>query len=488
MGQGLASSPRWVAFLAYEPALKDLLDFKGHAVTRCCFMCLNCVLHKAPADSLPLHLFSSYCSTILETDIKKFKAHSDTTLKVAMQRLHAYKGVLKNEDFKRREQLMGLSWNPASIILNEKFCLRAITISMWDWGHCYVSDGLADTEFGLCMHALRFTASTYRECAQYVLSYTVPKARGMPTHLFEPKRFPNYIASKSFAAISSEFLTLAPILRRYFSHVVARRGQHVAHVRSMVAVLDVIELLQACKHKDMVSPEVLYNAIQRHLNLSQDVYGPNFVRPKHHYVLHLPQILAHFKVLIATFTHERRHRVAKRYTRNRTNLKAWGVGAIEDITCHQIWELQQPFFQVDTSSKPKGLILHALRELFPLVADADMTLHSNITINGGKCSSMDVVSYALDGNACVGRLYLTVGFERRSSAAERGPLAAERALVSVVSVWEQASVSDCMRYRSFTVRARKVKVPTCDLDTVFTHRMSKDGKQSTILVPKECRL
>ena len=135
---------------------------------------------------------------------------------------------------------------------------------------------------------------------------------------------------------------------------------------------------------------------------------------------------------------------------------------------------------MDTSSKPKGLILHALRELFPLVADADMTLHSNITINGGKCSSMDVVSYALDGNACVGRLYLTVGFER--------PSAAERALVSVVSVWEQASVSDCMRYRSFTVCARKVKVPTCDLDTVFTHRMSKDGKQCTILVPKECRL
>ena len=77
--------------LADEPALKDLLDFKGHAGTRCCFMCLNCVLHKAPADSLPLHLFSSYCSTIPETDIKNFKAHTDTTLKVAMWRLHAYK-------------------------------------------------------------------------------------------------------------------------------------------------------------------------------------------------------------------------------------------------------------------------------------------------------------------------------------------------------------------------------------------------------------
>ena len=121
----------------------------------------------------------------------------------------------------------------------------------------------------------------------------------------------------------------------------------------MLACLPVVLLLMAVRTGEVSAPE-LFEAVSLHLRLYQACYGDSCMRPKHHYALHLPDMLRRFGFLLATFTHERKHRLVMRYTRDRSNLKSWDLGAIEDITCHQVWELKQEFSLAMTTSQPRG--------------------------------------------------------------------------------------------------------------------------------------
>ena len=92
------------------------------------------------------------------------------------------------------------------------------------------------------------------------------------------------------------------------------------------------------------SPDKLAEAIKKHFDLFVEAYGKEKIRPKNHYLLHLPDMLAEFGTLIMTFVHERKHRAVKRYTQYRCNLRSWSASVIEEISCHNAWELQLPFF------------------------------------------------------------------------------------------------------------------------------------------------
>ena len=464
--------------LADLPALKECIDCKGHAGTKPCHLCKNCVQHNAPSGSVPLHLFSDYAVSIAEADINKFEKHTDASIIETLQKLRGYKGVLTNDEFELREQLLGFNYNPEHVALNPRFQLKIASMTMYDWAHIYVSDGIGDSEFGVFMKNMskHSRLTSYTEFGEYAQSYSVPKYRGTLKHLFDPDRYRNYLKTESFPAIASDFLTLTPILRRYLSHVVAQRGEGMQYVRSIQAVLDVIDILQAVK-AGAVRPEVLGAAIRKHLELYKAAYGDSSVRPKHHYALHLPDMLARFGTLLATFTHERKHRLVVRYTRRRMNLTSWETGTIEDITCHGIWELSKPFFQTCTTSIPRSRVLQTLLELFPNAAGSDVTIHTDITLNGGVAKNGDVISYEFDGSVHIGELIQTVGIDDGGN----------RVLLSFVTMWQLAADTGERDYRKYTVTSNNVRVPTAKLGTCFTYRMSNDLLSAMVCVPFECR-
>jgi hypothetical protein len=227
---------------------------------------------------------------------------------------------------------------------------------------------------------------------------------------------------------------------------------------------------------EAVAPDVLLAAITAHLVLYKAAYGAESMRPKHHYVLHLPQMLLWFGFLLSTMTQERKHRIVKRYTRDRKNLTSWSLGAIEEVTCHQCWELTLPFFLAYDMATPRGeRQLAPLRELFPHVPDDGFTLVSHLKVNGGQASSGDVVSALHDGTVIVGELLLSVGVEGT--------------LYSFVSAWqlvdEGAAVAGWGKYR---VRDDAyVRLQTSSLDTVFTYAKSSDGSVAHVYFPIEVR-
>lgn len=465
------------------PALKEMLACKGHAGVVPCPLCINAVQHNS--QSVPFHLLVSDAVSIAETNFARFIKHDNDSIRRAVQKIEGFAldlkaGRITNEAYMNRS--IALGWNASEangVILNEKYALDVASSIHLDWAHIYVHDGLADHEFGQVMklfHSARSTTS-FAEAGRYIAMHTFPKSAPGIAHCFTDEHNSTNSKKGSFTSTGSEFLTIAPVLHRYFDRVVRARGQLMPYVLSFIAVLEVVILLNAVRSGCVSAPE-LAAAVQNHLLLYVAAYGDNMTRPKHHYSQHLgPQLLL-CGFLLATFVHERKHRLVTRYGRDRKNLMSFEAGSIEEICCHQIFEMQQKFFLRCNASTARGRMLIPLQELLPRVTE--FTILSCVSCNGGRCSAGDVISCMVDGRMHVGELLLTFGYVLAD-----GPV-----IESVIAIWKPADTAQLgQSWCDFVVSGdHVVKVATdMGIDTVLTYRLTTDRKSATIFFPPEIR-
>ena len=128
-----------------------------------------------------------------------------------------------------------------------------------------------------------------------------------------------------------------------------------------------------------MTPALLRAAIEGHLALFVLAWGVEVIRPKHHFVLHLPDMLRCFWMLVSTLTNERRHRVVTRYTRPRLNAKTWDLSVVEEITAHQLWELEEGWrWLADRTSTPHPRVVRAMQDILPGESLANMVLRNRV--------------------------------------------------------------------------------------------------------------
>ncbi len=459
--------------LADIPAFREMLSCKGHGGHKPCFLCRNATNHSIPGR--PLHLACQEAVPITDFDFRRFLKYTDEEMKETLRRLDAHHeamvaGTMNKQDFEAREQVLGWSWVPQHPALTDKYRLRLASSAMFDWAHVYVNDGLADEEFGRCMKALQQhrAASCYRELEQYVATFTLPKCSPSIIRLFSESASKNNLRKGGFTCSGSEFLTLAPIALRYFQRVAVPRNQCMKQVASLIAVLEVVVLLTKLK-SGTVSPAALTLAVEQHLELYKKAYGESAVRPKHHFALHLGAMLQRFPFLLSTFVHERKHRVVKKYTRDRRNLRSWDLGAIEEITCHQLWELGKPLLHTFSTSQPKGRMLAVLRELFPEVAgEQDFRLANGLKVDGGEANAGDVVSFTFEEQRAFGELLATV-------VVSGDPFA-------IIALWEVS-----MEHPAWPTLAvsenRVIQLPLASMDKVHLYSMAQNGQTCVVHDP-----
>ena len=262
-------------------------------------MCLNAA-HHAAKESIPWHVLTDQCVSTTTLDLTKFTKLTREVLHEIARRLSAsyadfQSGRITKDEFELQQKIRGWNYTPANVILNARFDLDLPMIIMVDWAHVYVHDGLADVEFGLGMHTLQKHSKKgtgYTELGNYVQLFTLPKSAPKVAHLFHEDKKHNNYKNKKFSSNGSEFLTLAPILHRYLA-MVRSRGEQVDVIDSMLACLAVVMLLLALK-TGTVTAATLNLAIITHLALFHSVWGDTYIRPKHHYALHLGPMLEYF--------------------------------------------------------------------------------------------------------------------------------------------------------------------------------------------------
>lgn len=245
-------------------------------------------------------------------------------------------------------------------------------------------------------------------------------------------------------------------------------------VMSLLAVFKVMHLLQGVK-RGIVSAGLLGEAIQEHLRLFVLAYGEDNCRPKHHYALHLAGMLKFFGTLISTFVHERKHRLVKRYTRDRSNLKNWDLSALEEITCHIIWELSSPFMRSGMFHRHKvsRRTLGVLQEMFPGVAAGDFSAAADATVEDGSVHVGDLVIFEAEACLCFGELLCMFHVKDECFA--------------VASKWKLLDSSARGPHDVTFVRLNvcddPMLVPLTCVRCALIHRLSNDGSAASAYVP-----
>jgi len=382
------------------------------------------------------------------------------------------RATTSNDDFAELEMVYGFNDNPCQLVLHPRLQLGVVSTLMFDWAHCLICGGTADVELGQLFAAFRTARAgcNFVELGEYVDSWTFPKRVPTTHHLFDPSRNASNLKGESFQSTASEFLTIYPVVARYLERVAMPRGELLAHVASMLAVLWLLELCHNVR-RGIVTGRALLLAALKHFDLFRAAYCDDYARPKHHYQCHLGGMLILFGALLSCLTNERRHRVVKRYSLNRKNLQRWELGTLEEVTTHQLWEMSEGFLAAKRvhRSVPRRSTRDALAEMFPDVPPDDLLVSQVACSTDGEVTVGDVVVY--DTPHKVGELLLLfyVGIDALAIVEEWNPLRADGA------------------WMSYTINHEVKLVQQTILHTPLTYATANDGTTCTVFLPMSYR-
>lgn len=133
---------------------------------------------------------------------------------------------------------------------------------------------------------------------------------------------------------------MCPVLLKFLVDVVGPTGVCPAEVKSGVALCSVVMTLHGINRGVFLEPARLSSEIRAHVRAYREAYGTDGWIPKHHFSQHLPEMLARHQTLIACFTHERKHKVIKRYAQHHHNTNSLEKGLVEEITVQHLRDLE----------------------------------------------------------------------------------------------------------------------------------------------------
>ena len=252
------------------------------------------------------------------------------------------------------------------------------------------------------MAADRPTA-TYAQLHRYFQQWTWPRALASPRDLFCPRHATAHHSHGALTGTASEALSAFPVLVRYFGDIVASSPAGPAlerEISSFLAVCDVLDLLQTVS-RGSVSPEALQRSIWKHLRSYQLAYGTAGWLPKHHASVHLPAMLEAHGTLLSCFTHERRHKLVRRYSSNRRNLAGYEQGIMEDVALQQLHDIDHHDWRKEGLLKPRDASAKLCKVAQDLVAmrDSDSVRTSaQLVARGCTISKGDICIVAMQAH------------------------------------------------------------------------------------------
>ena len=180
--------------------------------------------------------------------------------------------------------------------------------------------------------------------------------------------------------------------------VVLRADRCVHQCQAYLAVVDVINLLQLVP-LGIVTVEELSRAISRLLSaLSLTPWKEHF-HPKFHWMVHLPGQFRRWGTLVSCWTHERKHKVIKKYATVVHNTKIYEKSVLCEVIIQSLHDLTSPDCMDFTVGlvrpfRPVTLPILSLLQTFfttQLVGHNCFTAHQVRTSQHNVCNKGDVV-------------------------------------------------------------------------------------------------
>ena len=323
--------------LGDEAALKAMWNVKGASGTVPCIFCWNIVAARSglPEVDSTGNLVPHTC-----TDVSKLKLRSDADFAGAAQMLVRERPLRTVGNFKTLEQSLGVNYDPEGMLFDPNCPLKPVSSTMYDWLHCYLVNGIFQTEVNLFLPALVRAVGNHGVVVQYLRSFNAPaeyrsNLKGA-IDAFEKSR-----TKDGWKPSASEALCVYPILRVLTLETAFQDDGQKLMASCFMLLCRVLDLL-SCIGKDMaVDVDQLEGLIVRHLDSFKGSYGSDDMVPKHHYVLHLMPLLRRHGQLISCFTHERKHKSLKLFANQISNAGSWfEKSVLREVTHSSMISLQ----------------------------------------------------------------------------------------------------------------------------------------------------
>ena len=411
-GEHLGFWARIGAVVADEAALKNLWCFKGSSGAMPCYLCRNCSLHSLElAQSDRTGWLVSHC----EPDFSRFALHTDETVLESARLLEERYGNVSRAAFGKIEYAVGLNYEPEGALWDPEFLgwtNGPISVSQFDWMHCYLVSGIFQSEVTLLMQSIKPLVS-FADAHKFLMEFKFPKAlssRAVTGQSIFKK------VEDSVKCSASEGLTIYPVLRFMLMALVPdghSRSCDLAKA-SYYALSKVLDLLKLCIRKEPISAQELQEAIGLHARCRLNAYGQSEFPPKLHYAQHLPSFLPN---ILACFVHERKHKDLKKQATDLSN-----TSCNYERSCLQSTVLAQNLEDIQTlddlclhkpSPAPSAVAEHLRNHLQSsgvsgsLGASVDMW-HELLLKPGMRCCAKDVVLVKHDGVEEIGEIWFHV--------------------------------------------------------------------------------
>ena len=327
-------------FCADEAALKTIYNVKGASGTRPCLLCKNII--KNPPSG---HPYLKGC----EASADQCDLHTDQSFFEQVDLLRAVRGRVGVGTFQQMEKACGINFDTNGLLFAQdlRSIVRPPTCTVFDHMHCLCSQGIATSELGFLVSQMHNAGISVEQVDSFLSLFTLPKKFGSWPRIFLQQRA--NAATGNLRIFASEVLTLLVLMRQFVICVLGPSGLLPRHCECVLLLCEIARILQL-GDKACLQVERLTAVIAQHSNLFQELY-PQAVRPKLHYLAHIPAILSRLQVNLSCYVTERKHRESKRAAAgifrhfersliaNRLNRM---VQAMQDASCFKPCRLVNP--------------------------------------------------------------------------------------------------------------------------------------------------
>ena len=376
-------------FIMDGQAAKFAWSTKGDSGSRFCQQCAN-VFQLADDDGS--HENESEVSKF--TQVKQLHLVQRQEIFDSWDRMEDRHSTLTKKAFEQWEQATGITFSPYSLLACRPLrgILDPTTQNTWDYMHCLLSNGV----LSIAMFKWLELLDQWDLLAGYVHRWLLPKSLGgiKLAPLLEQKRLHKHKAHGKMNATASELLTLCNVLAHFARTVVAPSGSHKAETELLLALVLLLDLLQATWHGKVQPIHLQHSAedcLQRWVKLNWKMVK------KHHWLLHFHSMLKHHQIIPSCFCMERKNKIPSRIATGIQNLKTFEHSLYLEIISWELEKVKDPdVFATGVAvltPKPCGKKLLALAATFWTTVES-VSYSNHARVQYGNCSKGDVVYFA----------------------------------------------------------------------------------------------
>ena len=330
-------------------AHKVVWQSRGDGASKFCLLCKNIFTDASKVVCEDgTHLLRSN-----QIKLNELVAATDAELRTNARYLERMSTELGPEDFAQLQQAIGLTYAKHALLLDRDLdrLIQPTAVYMHDYMHALFADGILNLCTYLCFeHFIQAGRKTvYAAFSEFLSNWKYP-GRLHGDHLseiFGENRRDKHRNAKHIKCQASDMLSVLGVLSLFVQTVLRPLNLCEASCRAMLSCIELALLVVATARID-VSPARLLGVVHRFLEDFTNAFGFDWLIPKAHWLLHLPESLKRFGRLLNCFALERKHKVPKRYATDLTNISKYASKSLlTEVVCQHLSNLGAYDFNTD---------------------------------------------------------------------------------------------------------------------------------------------